>query len=64
MKRVTILGWIYGAIVAGTLAIYGGSVFLGWQFRTAEASRLPPDVRSSGSYRSFHFWHSGYQGGK
>ena len=26
---------------------------------------IPASVRSSpGGYRSFHFWHSGYQGGK
>lgn len=26
---------------------------------------IPADVRhASGGYRSFHFWHSGYQGGK
>jgi len=26
---------------------------------------LPADVRNSpGGYRSFHFWHSGYHGGK
>jgi hypothetical protein len=30
-----------------------------------ERQVIPADVRSaSGGYRSFHFWHSGYQGGK
>ena len=29
------------------------------------APPAPPSVRSSpGGYRSYHFWHSGFQGGK
>jgi hypothetical protein len=31
----------------------------------AERDELPASVRSSpGGYRSYHFWHSGYNGGK
>jgi len=30
-----------------------------------ERAEIPPSVRASpGGYRSFHFWHSGYSGGK
>lgn len=39
--------------------------FLGWEFGNEKRELLPPDVRKSpGGYRSFHFWHSGYRGGK
>ncbi|MCC6806666.1 MAG: hypothetical protein IT381_04525 [Deltaproteobacteria bacterium] len=32
---------------------------------TPERQVIPADVRhAAGGYRSFHFWHSGYQGGK
>ena len=32
---------------------------------TAEHAVIPASVRSSpGGYRSYHFWHSGYAGGK
>jgi hypothetical protein len=34
-------------------------------FKTAQHVTIPASVRSSpGGYRSFHFWHSGFQGGK
>ena len=37
----------------------------GFQVEAQPVQQLPPDVRQSpGGYRSFHFWHSGWQGGK
>jgi hypothetical protein len=34
-------------------------------FPRAQHSQIPASVRSSpGGYRSYHFWHSGFQGGK
>jgi hypothetical protein len=37
----------------------------GWEFSTPAREKVPASVRSSpGGYRSFHFWHSGYHGGK
>lgn len=37
----------------------------GWEPATPERDEIPASVRSSpGGYRSFHFWHSGYRGGK
>lgn len=37
----------------------------GWQPAQPQRDEIPASVRSSpGGYRSFHFWHSGYHGGK
>lgn len=34
-------------------------------FEPSEHVNIPASVRSSpGGYRSFHFWHSGFHGGK
>jgi hypothetical protein len=34
-------------------------------FKAARHAIIPASVRSSpGGYRSYHFWHSGFQGGK
>lgn len=34
-------------------------------FKAANHVNIPASVRSSpGGYRSYHFWHSGFQGGK
>lgn len=56
--------WIY---VVGSLAILVGWVVaakVGWS-PAEPAYTLPPSMRQSpGGYRSFHFWHSGYQPGK
>jgi len=51
----------------GCLAVllYGMSSFLGWEFGTSGRQVIPADVRNSpGGYRSFHFWHTGFRGGK
>jgi len=53
---------ILGVVVIG---LYGLVAFSGKEFGNAERQRVPADVRQSpGGYRSFHFWHSGYRGGK
>ncbi|MBK7996771.1 MAG: hypothetical protein IPK14_26380 [Blastocatellia bacterium] len=53
--------------------VFGGSIvflyavagFYGWEFGDNKREVIPPSVRQSpGGYRSFHFWHSGYSGGK
>jgi hypothetical protein len=47
------------------LIFYGVASFAGWDFGGEPRQTLSPSVRDSpGGYRSFHFWHSGYQGGK
>jgi hypothetical protein len=56
---------IYLATGIGILGFYSMAAFNGWEFGTQPREVLPADVRSSpGGYRSYHFWHSGYRGGK
>lgn len=53
-------------LISSTILVllYGAAGLTGWELDTAQKQRLPPDMRSPGGYRSFHFWHSGWQGGK
>ena len=51
----------FGALI---LAGYLGSALVGWEFTSARREKLPASAQSPGGYRGFHFWHSGYQGGK
>ena len=56
---------IYIALCVGVLGFYLLSSFRGWEFGTPKREIVPADVRTSpGGYRSFHFWHSGFHGGK
>jgi hypothetical protein len=56
---------IYLPIGIGILLLYGVAAFTGWEPGTPQRETIPGDVRNSpGGYRSFHFWHSGYHGGK
>ena len=53
---------IYGAIV---LIAYCVTVITGFQPDQPERDEVPASVRASpGGYRTYHFWHSGYHGGK
>ena len=57
---------VYAVIAA---AVIGAWVYAGMTGMVLGSSSdhddLPASVRASpGGYRSFHFWHSGYQGGK
>ena len=54
---------VFGLLVLG---LYGYAEATGREYTLAQQKvTVPPDVRSSpGGYRSFHFWHSGYHGGK
>ena len=59
------LNKIYAAVAAFSLLGFGVSASRVWEFDQAERQIVPADVRHSpGGYRSFHFWHSGYRGGK
>ena len=59
------LGKLYLVLGAGLLLLYVGAAWAGWELTTSPRQVLPADVRNSpGGYRSFHFWHSGYHGGK
>jgi hypothetical protein len=59
------LGWIHRGLVIAVLIVYALALRLGWDVPSAHHELVPPSVRSSpGGYRSFHFWHSGFMGGK
>lgn len=56
---------LYLLIGGGLLLLYSVAAWSGWELSTAARQVIPADVRNSpGGYRSFHFWHSGYHGGK
>jgi hypothetical protein len=47
------------------LAAYAVVALAGIEFGDTQRQVIPADVRQSpGGYRSFHFWHAGYRGGK
>ena len=53
---------IYGALVIGG---YAAIAYTDYEPGSPARDEIPASVRSSpGGYRSFHFWHSGYHGGK
>lgn len=53
---------LIGVLIIGLFAFVA---FSGKEFGDAQRQVVPADVRNSpGGYRSFHFWHSGYRGGK
>lgn len=55
----------YKAVVVVSLSLYVLAGLTGWRMASTERERVDPSVRSSpGGYRSFHFWHTGYAGGK
>ncbi|HEX7318473.1 MAG TPA: hypothetical protein VF297_31490 [Pyrinomonadaceae bacterium] len=59
------LSKFYLVLGGALLLLYGAAAWSGWELSTSTRQTLPADVRNSpGGYRSFHFWHSGYHGGK
>jgi hypothetical protein len=53
---------VFGALVT---AGYATLAYSDYEPGSSEREEIPASVRSSpGGYRSFHFWHSGYHGGK
>ena len=59
------LSKFYLVLGAGVLLLYSAAAWGGWEIGGSRRQTLPPGVRNSpGGYRSFHFWHSGYRGGK
>ncbi len=64
-RSLTGLARLYLIVGSGATTLYLGAETLGWQV-TAPAPRFVPAAnrQSPGGYRSFHFWHSGYEGGK
>lgn len=57
--------WLYRLWVLATLGAFVFGSVSGWRLYTPPHQRIDPSVRSSpGGYRSYHFWHSGFSGGK
>jgi len=57
----------YGLAIFGALVTTGYAALAYTDYEPGSPAReeIPASVRSSpGGYRSFHFWHSGYHGGK
>ena len=56
---------IYLVSSALIVLLYGVASFQGWEIGTPRRQVVPADVRNTpGGYRSFHFWHTGFHGGK
>jgi hypothetical protein len=56
---------VLGAFGALVIAGYALVAFTDFEPGSPARDELPASVRSSnGGYRSFHFWHSGFHGGK
>jgi hypothetical protein len=58
----TIVLAVFGALVVSG---YSAFAYTDYEPGAPERDEIPASVRSSpGGYRSYHFWHSGYHGGK
>jgi len=56
---------LYGAFGAIALVLYLAASVRGWSLEEEQRATVPASVRHApGGYRAYHFWHSGYQGGK
>jgi hypothetical protein len=58
-------------VAIGTLSTYAASGFYGWGASDVHHEKLPASARippgghvSPGSPSSYHFWHTGFHGGK
>ncbi|HEX3759339.1 MAG TPA: hypothetical protein VHW23_11560 [Kofleriaceae bacterium] len=62
LSRMAVVLGVFGAVIT---AGYAALAYTDYEPGTPERDEIPASVRSSpGGYRSFHFWHSGYHGGK
>jgi hypothetical protein len=53
---------VFGMLVTSG---YAWAAFTDFEPGSPEREEIPSGVRSSpGGYRSYHFWHTGYHGGK
>lgn len=56
---------VVGVISFLIICTYSVWAFTGIEPGTPERDEVPASVRASpGGYRTYHFWHSGYHGGK
>jgi hypothetical protein len=61
-SRMAIVLGAFGALITVGYAI---TAYAEYEPGSPARDEIPASVRSSpGGYRSFHFWHSGYHGGK
>jgi hypothetical protein len=57
--------WFYRLWVVAALSLFTWGSLSGRRMLVPAHQRIDPSVRSSpGGYRSYHFWHSGFSGGK
>jgi len=62
LSKAAIALGVIGVVITGG---YTAMAFTNYEPGSPERDEIPASVRSSpGGYRSFHFWHSGYHGGK
>lgn len=55
----------YLGLSAVVLVVFALAGVYGWELHDGTTERAPGSARQSpGGYRSYHFWHSGYNGGK
>ncbi len=55
----------YRIWVVTMVSLFALGSITGARFGGSPHEKIDPSVRSSpGGYRSFHFWHSGFSGGK
>lgn len=60
-KAAMVFG-VLGTLIVGSYAVIA---FTGYEVGSPARDEVPASVRSSpGGYRTYHFWHSGYHGGK
>ena len=58
------LSKLYKVIGGGLLLVYVAAAWQGWELGSPHRQIVPPDQRTREGYRSFHYLHSGYRGGK
>jgi hypothetical protein len=62
LSRAAIALGVFGALTVGG---YSAIAYADFELGTPSRTEIPASVRSApGGYRTFHFWHSGYHGGK
>jgi len=62
LSAMAIVLGVFGALVVGG---YAWIAYADYELDSPARDEVPASVRSSpGGYRSFHFWHTGYHGGK
>jgi len=63
--RLSTMALVLAAFGALVTSGYAWTAYTDYEPGSPEREPIPASVRSSpGGYRSFHFWHSGYHGGK